>query len=84
MANFGPQMIDSTDANGATTRGLFNIFKPIFGERSFDESNKVCKQRMVRAYLTKQVDIIAAATRRAGSSLRIRKRATRKSRERHA
>jgi hypothetical protein len=34
-------MIDSTDANRATTRGLFNILKPNFGERSFDESNKV-------------------------------------------
>jgi hypothetical protein len=40
MANIGPQMIDSTDANSATTRGHFNKLKPTFGERSFDESNK--------------------------------------------
>jgi hypothetical protein len=40
MANIGPQMIDSTDAKCATTRGLFNILKPTFGERPFDESNK--------------------------------------------
>jgi hypothetical protein len=40
MANIGPQTIDSTDANGVTTRGLFNILKPTFEERSFDESNK--------------------------------------------
>jgi hypothetical protein len=40
MANIGPQMVDSTDANGATTRGLFNVLKPTFGEKSFDESNK--------------------------------------------
>jgi hypothetical protein len=39
MANIGPQMIDSTDENGATTRGPFNVFKPTFGERSFDENN---------------------------------------------
>jgi hypothetical protein len=40
MANIGPQMIYSTDAKGATTRGLFNILKQTFGGRSFDESNK--------------------------------------------
>jgi hypothetical protein len=40
MAIIDPQMIDFTDANGATTRGHFNILKPTFGERSFDESNK--------------------------------------------
>jgi hypothetical protein len=40
MANIGLQMIDSTDAKGATKRGLFNILKPTFGERFFDESNK--------------------------------------------
>jgi hypothetical protein len=40
MANIGPQMIDSTDANDATTRGLFSILKPPFGERFFDKSNK--------------------------------------------
>jgi hypothetical protein len=40
MANIGSQMIDSTDGNGATTRGLFNILKPTFEERSFDESNE--------------------------------------------
>jgi hypothetical protein len=40
MVNIGPQMIDSTDANGTTTRGLFYILKPTFEEGSFDESNK--------------------------------------------
>jgi hypothetical protein len=33
-------MIDPTDANGASTRGLFNILKPTFGESFFDVSNK--------------------------------------------
>jgi hypothetical protein len=39
------------------------------------------EKKKKRAFLTKQVDIIVAATRRADSPLRIRKRATRKSRE---
>jgi hypothetical protein len=39
-ANIGPQTIDSTDAKGATKRGLFNILKPTFGKILFDESNK--------------------------------------------
>jgi hypothetical protein len=40
VTNFGPQMIDSTDAKGATKWALFNVLNPTFGERSFDESNK--------------------------------------------
>jgi hypothetical protein len=48
MANISPRIIDSTEANGATTRGLYNILKPTFGERSFDESDK--EQRVTQFF----------------------------------
>jgi hypothetical protein len=48
MANIGPQMIDSTDANGATTRELFNILKQTFEERSL---TKATKKNVGRNYL---------------------------------
>jgi hypothetical protein len=40
MANIFPQMIDSTDAKGATTRGLFSILKPTVRDRSTEETTK--------------------------------------------
>jgi hypothetical protein len=87
MANIGPQMI-VPQIQMAQPHEDYSTYLNQLSER--DPLTKamldaiLCKQRVVRASLAKRVDIIAAATRHAGSSLRIRKRATRKSREKHA